>query len=397
MTIKKAIGKIHLWLGLGSGLIVCFLGITGCILAFEQEIEKATQPYRFVQPQSKKYLPPSLLKVFADDQLPDKKAHSVTYGHAGEAAVVAYYNIEPQYYYLAFLNPYTGEVLKVKDMSNDFFRIIINGHFYLWLPPAIGQPIVATATLMFLILLISGLILWWPKNKSAKKQRFSIKWSGKWRRVNYDMHNVLGFYAMLIALILAYTGLVMGFQWFQKSVYWAASGGKSMVQFYEPPSRKLPLKTFSGDITDQVWKFMSRENPQANEIEVHYPESDSSSVAGVANYGEGTYWKTDTRYFDRYTMKEMDVKHAYGRLKNLTAADKLMKMNYDIHVGAIIGLPGKILAFCASLICASLPVTGFMIWWGRRNKKDRKKSVVERTAEHLRKPLHRKLTSAAGQ
>jgi uncharacterized iron-regulated membrane protein len=43
-------------------------------------------------------------------------------------------------------------------------------------------------------------------------------------------------------------------------------------------------------------------------------------------------------------------------------------MNYDIHVGAIIGLPGKILMFFISLICASLPITGVYIWWGRRNK-----------------------------
>jgi len=43
--------------------------------------------------------------------------------------------------------------------------------------------------------------------------------------------------------------------------------------------------------------------------------------------------------------------------------------NYDIHVGAILGLPTKIIAFIVSLICASLPVTGFMIWWGRRKKK----------------------------
>jgi uncharacterized iron-regulated membrane protein len=44
-------------------------------------------------------------------------------------------------------------------------------------------------------------------------------------------------------------------------------------------------------------------------------------------------------------------------------------MNYDIHVGAVLGLPGKIIAFCASLIAASLPITGFYIWWGRRKKK----------------------------
>jgi len=49
-------------------------------------------------------------------------------------------------------------------------------------------------------------------------------------------------------------------------------------------------------------------------------------------------------------------------------------MNYDIHTGAILGLPGKILAFFASLICASLPVTGFYIWYGRKYKKKEKKN-----------------------
>ena len=83
----------------------------------------------------------------------------------------------------------------------------------------------ATATLVFLVMLISGLILWWPKNKKATKQRFSIKWNARWRRKNYDLHNVLGFYATWIAIILAVTGLVWGFEWFAQGYYRLA--GKS--------------------------------------------------------------------------------------------------------------------------------------------------------------------------
>ncbi len=57
-------------------------------------------------------------------------------------------------------------------------------------------------------------------------------------------------------------------------------------------------------------------------------------------------------------------------------SQKIMRMNYDVHVGAIAGLPGKILAFFLSAIIASLPVTGFLIWWGRR-KKAKKQAVAE--------------------
>ena len=49
-------------------------------------------------------------------------------------------------------------------------------------------------------------------------------------------------------------------------------------------------------------------------------------------------------------------------------ADQLAMLNYDMHVGVALGLPGKILAFFVSLICASLPVTGFMVWLNKKKK-----------------------------
>lgn len=67
---------------------------------------------------------------------------------------------------------------------------------------------------------------------------------------------------------------------------------------------------------------------------------------------------------------------------------KLTNMNYDIHVGQIAGLPGKIIAFLASLICASLPITGFIIWLGKRKKKPKAKKVRDishrKTHQHLK-------------
>lgn len=79
MTIKKAIRKIHLILGLTSGLIVFVLGITGCILAFEWEIRSFTEPYRKVVQEEKAYLPPSALRAIADKNLTSKKALGIDY------------------------------------------------------------------------------------------------------------------------------------------------------------------------------------------------------------------------------------------------------------------------------------------------------------------------------
>lgn len=368
------IGKLHLWLGLTSGLLVFIISITGCLYAFQVEIGDATQPYRFVDAQEKAFLLPSQLEVIAQKQLPDKKIHSVQYAGKQNAAQVSFYSFEPDYYYIAYLNPYTGEVLKVKDMNWDFFRLVLMGHYYLWLPPAIGQPVVASATLVFLLMLISGLVLWWPRNKSVAKQRFSIKWDARWRRKNYDLHNVLGFYATWVVIFLAITGLVWGFQWFANATYWTTSGGKMMLPYEEPLSDTTHLGAQRMAV-DKVWLKMKKENPRAQVIEVHFPEKNSSAIVANINPDGSTYWKIDYRYFDRYTLKELSVKHLWGKYAQTSTADKLMRMNYDIHVGAILGLPGKILAFFASLICASLPITGFYIWWGRR-KKERKERPI---------------------
>jgi uncharacterized iron-regulated membrane protein len=86
--LKVWIGRIHLWLGLTSGLFVLFLGITGCILAFEREIEDLVQPYRFTPVQAKQMLPPTKLKQIADAALPHKKAHSISYQTGRTAQVV---------------------------------------------------------------------------------------------------------------------------------------------------------------------------------------------------------------------------------------------------------------------------------------------------------------------
>ena len=378
-TFKYWVGRIHLWLGLISGLFVCFLGITGCILAFEREIENVTQPYRNLEVQNKPLLPPTALKKIADQALPNKHAHSITY-QPGKSAQVVYYNFDPEYYYIVFVNQYTGEVIKVKNMNDDFFRIVIMGHYYLWLPPEIGQPVLTTATLMFVVLLFSGLILWWPKNKAASKQRFTIKWNAKWRRVNYDFHNVLGFYITWIIIFIALSGMVMGFQWFAKSVYFVSSGGKTLNQFEETYSdttrnKKLQL---NASAADQLWKSYLDADPKFNgSLDVHVPENEKASIEIAKNPDPETYWKADYSYFDQHTLKEIEVKHVFGKLKNATIADKIMRMNYDIHVGSIAGLPGKIIAFFASLIAASMPITGVLIWIGRNKKKKKSAPAVQ--------------------
>ncbi len=379
MTAKKVIGKLHLWLGLASGLIVFVVALTGCLYTFQAEIQDATQPYRFVQAETRPTLPPSKLREIADTQLPGKHAHSVNYAEPGRSVAVIYYSLSDTYYYGVYLNPYTGKVLSVINYNETFFRWVLNGHYYLWLPPTIGQPIVATATLVFVLMLVSGLVLWWPKNRNAAKQRFSVNWSARWRRVNYDLHNVFGFYVLIVGLVLGLTGLVWGFQWFAKAVYWSTSGGKALAMYAEPLSDTIRMGIQRNQpATDLLWRRLVKQEPALKSVEVHFPETKAGSILISTNTLNDNTSRTDFRFYDQHTLAEQTVTHPYGRYDRASTADKIARLNYDIHTGAVWGLPGKLLMFFASLICASLPVTGTIIWWGRRSKAKPARSKVSK-------------------
>lgn len=370
MNFRKIIGKIHLWLGLSSGLVVFILGVTGCLYAFKDEIQSLYAFDKTVTNTGNHLLAPSAVRKIAREYDAGHVVHSINYGHSNEAIEVAYYQELPEHFHASlYLHPASGKVLGYEIHETGFFDFVLAGHFNLWLPRWIGQPIVASATLIFVVMLISGIILWWPKNKNARQQRFKIKWkktTGK-KRKNYDLHNVPGFYASFLALFLALTGLVWGFEWFAKSAYSVMGGSKSLT--YAPPLSTV-RQSNGNDPMDVVFRrIQPAYQNRVSDVEYHIPESKTESIYVFVRRDAGTYYRSDYRYFDRYTGKELAVGQLWGKYSDATNSDKAFRMNYDIHVGAIGGITGKIIAFFISLICASLPVTGFLIWYWRKKKK----------------------------
>lgn len=105
-------------------------------------------------------------------------------------------------------------------------------------------------------------------------------------------------------------------------------------------------------------------------IEMHALEDDSSAILVELNRDPSSYNKIDYLFFDQHTLKPIEMPNRfYGKYEEAAAADKIKRSYYDVHTGNILRFPGKILAFFVSLFCASLPVTGFILWWNRRKEK----------------------------
>lgn len=380
---KRINNWLHLWLGLISGVIVLIVCLTGCIWVFNEEITGLLEPETRVEWQNKPVLRPSQLIDIAAKRHPDKIPSYANY-QQGRAINLNLRSADAAPRdrsggTLLKINPYTGEVISEevrKKGETDFFRFILNGHRFLWLPSGIGRPIVNYGTLVFVVLLITGLIWWYPKkwNKSTRRKSFTIKWGASFRRVNLDLHNVVGFYSLLFLAAIALTGMVYGIKWYSEGLYWVTSGGDKLAEYKRMESDSLQKgKLYTpAQAMDGAWARVIERHPKS--MGFYYSFADTShpkAAIDISVYpNKGQFYNSQGYSFDQHTLKELKRRDAYSVAYNEASfGEKLRKMNYDIHVGSILGFPGKVLAFLASLIGASLPVTGFLIWYNRKFKK----------------------------
>lgn len=366
MIFKKINAWLHLWLGLASGIVVFILSITGCVLVFEHEIKSLSSPWLHVEkPEGSKILPPSHLYRAVEKALPGREIESVWYYGENRTAKFGVHECDSNIY----VNPYTAEVVAMVHEA-DIFHFFKDGHYYLWFPRAIGHQVTGWGTFIFFLITISGLILWWPKRwtKKTREQSFKIKWKAKWKRVNYDLHNVLGFYSLLIALLMAFTALMMSFSWFNQSVFWLARGTNQPRVQAVSDTTGIARPDLLVQI-DMAWHKgvfeLAEHNPY--DILMHFPETASEAIYVCTDMYRGT-WRDV--YLDQYTLEELPASNK--RLREEDLGSWIRRSNYGLHVGAFAGMPTKILYFFASLICASLPITGFYIWWGKKKKSAKK-------------------------
>lgn len=375
MTAKKFIFQLHKYLGLTTGLVVFIVSITGCCWAFRDEIESLYDDYKKVTPQDQSILTPTKAKELAKEIFPNNTVHGTLFKKEDDAIEVIFYDAEPEFYQSVFLNPYSGEVIQVDNHLSGFFAFILKGHMRLWLPKTIGEQVVGVSILIFILIIISGFIIWLPKKRKNLKQRLKFDWNKttRWKRKNFDLHTVVGFYICSLALILAFTGSMMTYNWLKYVVY-KSTGGEKEARFIIPENQSEIGERNSKIPMDYLITKLSKENPNAESFELHYPKTADESIYVEVSNSKGIYYDSDFRFFDQNTLEEIETPSIYGKYENAKVADKIQRMNYDIHIGAIGGIAGKIIAFLVSLLTASLPVTGVLLWYGRNYKK---KKVLE--------------------
>ncbi|MHC0440207.1 PepSY-associated TM helix domain-containing protein [Flavobacterium sp. 3-210] len=370
--IKNIARQVHLWLGLATGIIVFIISITGCIYVFEEEIRDFSKDEKlYVSIQEKSFVGLEKIVTSFQKEFPKDKITSIKINQQIPNAPVELSTKKKTYYF----NPYNGTL--IGNEKQDWLTVVRKLHTELLLGE-IGSFIQRWAVVIFALMLITGLILWFPKQIKSLKQSLTIKWKGNFKRVNYDLHNVLGFYASFFLIAIVFTGLFFAFKEVKNAAAFVT--GTELTDGMKVQSENIITKESLAARYDRIYKTANQKYPGANTTTFSIKKD--KDVRLRMTYPYKWYRNQNTFFFDAKTGQLL----RYKLYKDFNAADIIEASNYEVHTGRFFGLFGKIVAFFASLIAASLPITGFIIWL-KKKKKAKKKSPVKKLNKKLNKAI----------
>jgi uncharacterized iron-regulated membrane protein len=198
-----------------------------------------------------------------------------------------------------------------------------------------GDMIVGLSTLLFLFILITGVILWWPKTKNIMRQRFKIKFDGSGKRLTHDLHIVTGFYTSIFLIIIVLTGLVMSFGWANKALF-AITGSELKAE--EP---KAPQSAYQAGLTPiSIETALKTVDDKINTSETYTIRTprDSAGTFNINILQKGAMESaTDSYNIDQYNGKIV----ATQLFADKSLGQRVRSFVKPVHTGSVYGIPTK--------------------------------------------------------
>ncbi len=387
---------IHLAAGLVAGAIILVMSFTGAVLAFEDQIVNwaerdvrrvevpiAAKPnsldhlliaVKFVAPEGAK---PTAITVSSDPRY----AVAVTYGRDG-----TYY-----------VNQYTGTVIPpATTRTHNFMHWVEDWHRRLAMSGdsrETGRAITGACNAAFLVLALTGLYLWWPKQWIARHLRPALKFVGaKGKARDWNWHNVWGFWSLVPIIVMAATGMVFSYGWANDLVYRAfgeeapqrggppgGGGGGGRAAAFEHPdnAKKLGYQAVFDRITADIpgWTSITlreglprrRSGPGAGADIT--PENDSRPKkrgeqpysATVTGDDLGPIFASTSLVINPYTGDSL----SHDDFDDLSNGRKARFWVRHLHTGYALGWFGQTLAALACIGGCILVYSGFALSWRR--------------------------------
>jgi len=350
--MRNIVLQLHLVVALAAGAFLTVFAVTGSIMAFEPELDRLLHArVAYVTPRGS---PKTLaeLGAAASTALPGERVTGFLLAAAPNLSYQVLFRGRGVY-----VDQYTGGVLGVREAGPDFLARVHQLHLRLLIQNRAdtGKTIMTWAGVALLVLLLTGVYLWWPLKRATIRAR-----SG--RRFWFDLHNVTGIFSFVFLLAIAVTGIVIGFDDRIVPIIYKATRSAPRVMYARvPPFELKPSGRPIGP--DRAVAIARAALPGAVPISVNVP-SPTGAYAISARYPEDLTPGGRSRVLvDQYTGAVLIAEGS----RTAPAGSRLITLNRAVHTGDVLGMPSKVVMSLASLAVVVQLVSGLLLWWRRRS------------------------------
>ncbi|TQF30213.1 PepSY-associated TM helix domain-containing protein [Bradyrhizobium sp. UNPA324] len=368
-TIKAVLFQVHSVAGLVLALLLSLIALTGAIMSFEDEIvDHLNAGIMQVAPRQAPPLMPDELvaRLIAAQDL--GKVAAVTLSSDPSAAVHVRFGRDEQGGRPAslYVDPYDAHVLG-SPRGEAFFATVRRLHRWLLIPgdgKGWGRPITGTIALGLIVMLVTGLVLRWPRRAGSVKMWLKPNLALGGRALHRSLHTVIGTWVLPVYLAMTLTGLYFSFEWYKDGVTWLLV--RPHVTAAKMPA-KLPRAANSEPVRpigfDQAWTTFQREKgDRFSKALLTLPAQ--GTTLRIRSWGKASLLETTRDEFRIDTVTGQLV--SAERFADKTFGEKVIAAIYDIHRGEILGWPGKLVFMIAAITMPLFSVTGILLYLSHR-------------------------------
>jgi uncharacterized iron-regulated membrane protein len=358
----------HRWAALAALVFILLLGITGSALVFEGAMDRGLHPELWRVHPSGRPLPLDTLIAHARAAVPGPTPTGVTLSPVDDRADVVQAGINQ-----IFVDRYTGHVLghrTVAEWNETLPRRLHVLHVTL-MSGKIGGEIMAIATIVSLVLVLSGIYLWWGD------KIWRVRWSASWKRVVFDLHHQLGIVAAIVLVLITASGLVIHYRALNNLVYRLdRTAPEEILDQLTPASPSASISV------DSLQAVALHALPGARVMFLTLsPKRDDPFVAAMRFPEDHTPGGRSRVYVDRYTGAVLGVENT----RRAQMGTRIGNQIRSIHTGDWFGKPTEVVWLVAALALVGQAITGLLMWWnGRRSRAALKRADAGRSGQTRR-------------
>ena len=206
---RKLLFQVHLWTGIGLGLYILVISVTGSAVVFRNELLRkfAQEPPIFTGPGERKT--PQEIEQAAKRAHPDREVDRVLPGKDPDRAVLVWF-VRGDSRMQHFFHPYTGEDLG-HALTPGYRAVswLIDLHDNL-LYGRTGRAVNGVGAILTTLLLLTGAVIWWPGTRKWRRSLL-LDWKSKGALFHWSLHSMLGFWFFALLLLWGVSGIYLAF------------------------------------------------------------------------------------------------------------------------------------------------------------------------------------------